>query len=216
LHEVIVSASPERIVHLRDLFRRMWPEALGWTPSAASLQVALGICGVEGWGNWSGEMANSNNFGGLQVPISMQPGGDGVTYVGAPHIDHHYDGTEYTTYFKFFVDGGGHTAEENGAIAFLRTVALRRTMEGAQPPVIAPLRAGSAYDTAEAMHDTGYYEGFPPDPVQTYADGIVKHATTAATALGEPVMVVGGGGKKRFAVALGAGLLVAWTAGWLE
>ena len=208
-----MSASPERIVHLRDLFRRMWPEALGWAPSKASLQVALGICGVEGWGNWSGEMADSNNFGGLHSTDD----GDGMTYVGVLVIegDQHYGGTKYDVRFKYFIDGGGHTAEENGAIAFLRAVALRRTRDGARP-VLAPLRAGSAYDTAEAMHDTGYYEGFPPDPVQTYADGIVRHATTAAEALGEPVLVKVGGNKKKFVVALGAGLLVAWAAGWLE
>jgi len=207
-----VSASPERIVHLRDLFRRVWTEGTGMgAPSKASLQVVLGVSGVEGWGQWSGEMAGSNNFGGLQVPAAMQPGGDGVTYYGVPHVDHHYDGTEYTTYFKFFTDGGGRTAEENGAIAFLRELTRRGGGK-----VSAAIKAGSAYDTAEAMHDSGYYEGFPPDPVQNYADGIVKRATEAASALGEPVMVTGGGGKKKFVLALGAGLLVAWAAGWLE
>src|SRR5512143_3727 len=85
-----MSASAAEIVHLRDLFRRVWPEAIGGTPSRGALQVALGICGVEGWGHWGGEMAGSNNFGGDQTSSEA---GNGVTYYGVPHTDHHYDGT---------------------------------------------------------------------------------------------------------------------------
>lgn len=209
-----MSASPDRIRHLADLFRSVWPEAIGGTPSRGALQVLLGICGNEGWGNWDGDMSGSNNFGGLQVPVSMQPYGDGVTYTAVEHIDHHYDGTEYTTYFKYFIDGAGHTAEENGAIAYLRTVALRKENDGSTP-VLAPLRAGDAYGTAKAMHDTRYYEGFPPDPVQGYADGIVKNATLAADALGEP-LEVGGSNKKKWLLVGAAAIGVAYLAGWLR
>lgn len=205
-----MSAVPERIVQLRDLFRRVWPEAVGGTPSRGALQVALGICGVEGWGNWDDGMWGSNNFGGDQTSSEA---GDGVHYVGVPHVDHHYDGTEYTTYFRYYIDGGGRTAEENGAIDFLRVVALRKQKDGSTP-ALAPLQRGSAADTAKAMHDTGYYEGSPPDPVAGYTDGIVRNAQLAANALGEP-LDVGGNNLKRNVAIVGAALAIAYAMGWL-
>lgn len=205
-----MSANPDRIRHLADLFRRVWPEAIGGSPSRGAIQVALGICGVEGWGNWGGEMAGSNNFGGVQTSTAE---GNGVTYYGAPHGDTHYDGTGYTTYFRFYLDGGGHTAEENGAIDFLRTVANRKNKDGFSPA--AALRSGSAAATAQAMHDVGYYEGFPPDPVALYAAGIVKNATLAADALGEP-LDVGGSDKRKWLLVGSAAVAIAYALGWID
>lgn len=208
-----MSASPDRIRHLAALFRSVWGEAIGGAPSRGALQVALGVCGVEGWGQWSGEMAGSNNFGGDQVPASQGAAGNGVTYYGVEHQDQHLDGTVYTTYFRYYVDGNGRTAEENGAIDFLKVLALRKRRDGSAP-VLAPLRAGDAAATAKAMHDSGYYEGFPPDPVLNYTAGIVKNATLAADALGEP-LDVGGTDKKKIVALVAAGLAVAYAMGWL-
>lgn len=208
-----MSASPDRIRHLAALFRSVWNEAIGGSPSRGALQVALGICGVEGWGNWSGEMAGSNNFGGVQT---SKPEGDGLHYFGALHGDQHYDGTGYTTYFRYYMDGDGHTAEENGAIDFLRAVAHRKNRDGFSPE--AALKSGSAAATAKAMHDVGYYEGFPPDPVAIYTDGIIKNATLAADALGEPLDVGGSvlGDKKKLVVVGVAALAIAYALGWID
>lgn len=205
-----MSASPDRIRHLADLFHSVWGEAIGGVPSRGALQVALGVCGVEGWGNWDGEMAGSNNFGGDQVPASQGAAGNGVTYYGVEHGDQHLNGTVYTTYFRYYTDGGGHTAEENGAIDFLRELSAPR-----RPKTGAALASGNAAATAEAMHSEHYYEGFPPDPIANYTAGIVKNASAAAAALGEP-LDVGGTDKRKWLLVGGAALAIAYAMGWFK
>ncbi len=190
------------IVHVRDLFRSVWSAGTRrGAPSRAELQIALGISAVEGFGHWDGAMAGSNNFGGVQTSSER---GDGIHYFGVKHSDQHLDGTKYVTHFRYYVDGDGRNAEENGAWDFLRQLSAP-----VRPLTGKALRSGSATAVAKAMHDEHYYEGFPPDPVGGYAKGITNHAREIAAALGEPLDVTGKSKKAFIAAAFLAAAVMA-------
>ena len=172
--------SAERTRHLAELFGRVWPHAL----SPAERQMVLAISAVEGMGVWDGEMAGSNNFGGEQCTTGELAGGGGATFRCVPHVDHHADGTEYTTGFRYYLDANGRTADENGAADFLRTLhAPIRPRTGA---VLE--RGGSLHELADAMHRVHYFEGDATggkDPVLGYAKALETRLRQVASELGE-------------------------------
>lgn len=185
--------------------------------------VALGEGGYgNGWKNadvaeggvtYSNRGEGSNNWGAIQCGHSTTPGGD----CGAgcfPNIDHHADGTPYQGCFKVYA------TPEEGAAGFVYVmtdngpgVHNRASVEAALEATDAN-GAVSADAIAQAMHDTGYFEA----SVDSYAQGIARHAAQIAQALGEPLVVlragdVGppatGGGIGVVEVVCGVGLVIA-------
>lgn len=176
--------SAARTRYVAALFRRVAPAPL----SRSALQCLLAISAVEGFGNWDGDMAGANNFGGNQCTVAELNVGGRATFRCVPHVDHHADGTVYTTGFRYYLPGEGRTAEENGALDFQRSLSAPiRPRTGA---VLA--RGGSLYELADAMHSEHYFEGDATggkDPVLGYAGALEKRVIQIAGELGEPPAV---------------------------
>jgi hypothetical protein len=172
-----VSAATTR--HAAELFRRVWTAGTGRALRRASeLQTALAISRHEtGLGHgWGGEMAGSNNFGAVQY------GGPGSTYVSVEHGDTHNDGSSYTSGFRYYVDAAGRTAEENGAIDFLRQISAPR-----RPLVADAIASGaSLLRVAEAMRQKPiYFEGVGANPEISYAKALERNLLDIARDIGE-------------------------------
>lgn len=193
--------SVARTRHVAELFRRVWGAGTGrGAPGRAELQTVLAISRLETSlaVGWSGAMAGSNNFGAVQCGR-----GAGVTYQCVPHGDRHADGTAYTTGFRYYVDAQGRSAEENGAIDFLKQISAP-----ARPLTARALVTNQgAQQVAAAMRRERYYEGDArggKDPVVGYTDAIMRNATIVAQELGEPLAVRRGSRRLLGLAALGA------------
>jgi hypothetical protein len=200
--------SAARTRYVADLFRRVAAAPL----SRAALQSLLAISMVEGFGNWDGDMAGSNNFGGNQCTVRELAAGGGATFHCVAHVDRHADGREYTTGFRYYHAAQGRTAEENGALDFQRCLSAPiRPRTGA---VLAG--GGSLFELADAMHREHYYEGDArggKDPVLGYAKALETRVAQIAGELGEaPAVSLHGSGSSAAPWAL---LLVAAAAAWL-
>lgn len=198
--------SAENTRHLAELFARVADHPL----SRPERQELLAVSAVEGAGNWEGQMAGSNNFGGDQCTSGELAVGGGSTFRCVPHVDHHADGTEYTTGFRYYIDAGGRTAEENGAADF------ERTLEAPVRPRTGAVlrRGGSLYDLADAMHREHYFEGDArggKDPVAGYAKALDARVRQIAPELGEaPAVSLGAASGGSPWLLLILGLAAAW------
>jgi peptidoglycan hydrolase-like protein with peptidoglycan-binding domain len=92
----------------------------------------------KGWGSDPARGAGSNNWGAVQGK------GDAGSF---QHIDHHADGTAYTTAFKRY------GSPEKGAVDMAR-ILLKAN-------VAAALRAGDLEGAVKAQHSNGYFELSP-------------------------------------------------------
>ncbi len=169
------------------LFKRVWGDATGRRgPSVAELQCTLALSRLEtGLGRgWSGAMAGSNNFGAVQCTRHDLDVSPPAHYHCVAHKDHHADGTEYTTGFRHYNATAAHTAEENGALDFLRQ--LCAPIRARTGEVLA--RGGSLLELARAMRAEHYYEGSSEDPeaaAQGYAAGLERNLKEIAADLGQ-------------------------------
>lgn len=159
----------QRIRRIGDLLARFWPELTG-QPSAPpqALELAIAQAGLEssfgaGWidkspgSAWAlahpesppqGDMRGSNNLGARQCGLKDQ-GGASWRCVPYGDTEPQADGSSkpIPADFRFYGDGDGRTAEENGAYYFLRD--LTKTW-----PVLPELVAGDI---------TGYAHRLGPD-----------------------------------------------------
>jgi hypothetical protein len=198
--------SAETTRHAAELFRRVWTIGTGRTLRRASeLQTALAISRHEtGLGRgWSGEMSGSNNFGAVQY------GGPGATYVSVEHGDVHNDGSAYDTGFRYYVDANGRTAEENGAIDFLRQISAPR-----RPSVAKAIVSGaSLLEVAKAMRQEPiYFEGVGANPEIAYARKIERNLLDLARDLGERPAVSFSKGESSKLFWTAAAALCGWAA----
>jgi hypothetical protein len=176
--------SAARTREVAELLRRVAGRPL---PNA-ELQSLLAICAVEGMANWSGDMSGSWNLGSVQCTKAQIAAGGGSTFTCVNHVDHHADGSSYTTGFRYYHDAQGRSAAENGAAGFMSQVyaPIRpRTGELLR-------RGGSLYEIADAMHREHYYEGDArggKDPILGYAQALDTRARQVAAELGQPQAV---------------------------
>ena len=125
-------------------------------------QYALAVARGEGrygkgWGADPALGAGSNNWGAVQ----------GTGDAGAfQHIDHHADGTQYSTNFKRY------STPENGFLDMAHILL--------KPNVTAALNKGNLHDAVFAQHSNGYFE-LAPDK---YLASVVRNYGQLTTNLG--------------------------------
>jgi len=143
--------------------------------SLAELQTAQAIARFEGgYGDgWVGEGVGSHNWGAIQCG-HYAPCEPGCFQNG----DSHADGAKYQGCFRIYPD------DLAGAGALLHQLYRRQGVPEA-------MAAGDATAVAEAMRATGYFEA----PATRYATAIETHAGELSASLGEPHLVVRGGGR---------------------
>jgi len=182
--------TPDRLPELAERLRRLWREGTGRDrPTDRELAHVLAIAWLEtGAGGWwtndpaRGDMTGSRNLGALQCTRHDLDEAPPPSYRCVAHPDHHADGTEYVTGFRYYLDTPEHTAAEWAAIDFLRFLsAPSHPLTGA-----ALARDAGALELAEAMHREKYFEGDATDgkdPVRGYAVKLAERAAQAARVL---------------------------------
>jgi hypothetical protein len=149
----------------------------------------------DGWGSDPSRGAGSNNWGAVQGSPGFQ------------HLDHHEDGTPYTTSFKSYPTPAAGLKD----VAF---EVLRR------PGVRAAAEAGDGAEAIAAMRRGGYFEL----PLEQYQSKAEKKYRAFLAATGEPQLLAfsasapsvpppgeGGGSNFDALVVLGLGLAAAWV-----
>lgn len=167
--------SPESDQQARGVLRAAFAERGSSAPSLPELQAAQAIGRFEGgYGKgWGQAGAGSHNWGAVQCG-HLAPCGPGCFEYG----DSHADGTGYRGCFRRY------DSAVAGAGGLLHELYRRNG-------VSAALRQGDATAIASAMRKTGYFEA----PVSRYAKAIELHASALSASLGEPHVVVRGGGR---------------------
>lgn len=147
----------------------------GQTPTLAELQAAQAVARFEGGygGGWKDDGIGSHNWGAIQCGHTA-PCEPGCFEYG----DSHADGSGYRGCFRIY------DSDVAGAAALLHELYRRADVPEA-------MVAGDATRVAEAMRATGYFEA----PASSYAAAVEAHAGAIAEALGEPHLVVRGGGR---------------------
>lgn len=180
---------PSRYASDRAILVQAFQLEHGRKPTRNEAQVIQSIAEHEtnfgrGWGTDPEKGAGSNNVGAMQG----QP--------GFRHIDHHADGTEYTTWFRSYptlVDGCRH---------------LIRWVTTWHPTVWRYIKVGNYAATAREMRRAGYYEA----PEKSYYAAMLKAGTKIASELQEPLASNTLGGLVISSLGIGAALLAAkWT-----
>ncbi len=167
--------SPESDRQARGVLRAAFAQRGMAAPSLPELQAAQAIGRFEGgYGKgWGQAGAGSHNWGAVQCG-HLAPCGAGCFEYG----DSHADGTGYRGCFKRYDSGVA------GAADLLHELYRRDGVPDA-------LRAGDASRIASAMRKSGYFEA----RADRYAKAIELHASALSVSLGEPHVVVRGGGK---------------------
>jgi len=185
----------------RRVLAAVWAPTLDTQPTTAELQAVAAIsCGEgvygrgryrllsiepgESYGKIISTVNDSNNWGAVQTrdqsPESSFLATDSSPKLKKPANPKGY----YNIRFK------RHATPEIGAASYLRTL-----LTGQRATVRAAIRTGSAVAIAEAMHATGYFEGFEatvPERIRGYASRIAANAKEIASALNEPLMITMG------------------------
>lgn len=173
------AGDPGRAARIRaaaDLFDRVWTAASGKPgpmPLPAKL-LALAQAAAEGTGfgqGWDGDMAGSWNFGSYQAGQAQ----GGTTWRRVDHKDSRPDpkggpNLEYTTAFRYYTDGDGHTAAENGALDFLRSITVKPF------PALDALTLGDLLRYCRKQYGNHYFEGFNLSPagLAAYAPSVAR------------------------------------------
>lgn len=113
------------------------------------IQYAVTVArGEGGYGNsWTGDGVGSNNWG------AVQGSGDAGSF---QHIDHHADGSQYTTAFKKY------STPQAGFTDMYRILFNGGTKGAAGATAIkAALKKGNLHDAVYAQHNNGYFELAP-------------------------------------------------------
>jgi hypothetical protein len=194
--------TPERAERIRGIaanLSRYWPELSGKSGAMPpqALELALAQAGLESsWGaGWTdktasgaGDMRGSNNYGGRHC--GAQGAGAAWRCVEYDDTKPNDDGTStpFKVTMRFFVDGEGRSAAENGAYYFLKDLTH-------QWPVTAELESGSVKAYAhrlgpdKANGGLYYYGGFGKNFAEreaNYAKAITRFLPEVAAALGHP------------------------------
>jgi len=161
-----MSGEEGRIPAVAERLVRLWPEATGDSgpmPRGA-LRLALSQAWLEsrvaeagGEGGWKGAMVGSGNLGAIQCARNAAGEGfDCVTY-----SDKHSDGTPYSITFRYYKEGGGHSAGDNAALDFLRHIATPKKLlrDPSKPQSFESLKTGDPRAFAESLYNQRYYEG---------------------------------------------------------
>ena len=165
-----------RIKAAADLFEKVWAAASGKPgpmPLPAKL-LALAQAAAEGTGfgqGWDGEMRGSWNFGSYQAG-SYQAG---ATWRRVDHRDSRPDpaggpNKEYITPFRYYTDGEGRSAAENGALDFLRSITVKPF------PALDALTLGDVLRYCRTQYGNHYFEGFnlSPSGHAAYAPSVAR------------------------------------------
>jgi hypothetical protein len=182
--------TPDRLPEVAARLRKLWREGTGREgPTDRELAHVLAIAWLEtGAGGWwasdaRGDMRESRNLGAIQCTRHDLAAAPPPHYRCVTHADHHADGTEYVTGFRYYLDTAEHTAAEWAAVDFLRFLsAPSHPLTGA-----ALARGAGALELADAMHREKYFEGdatHGKDPVRGYALKIAERAAQAGRVLG--------------------------------
>jgi len=156
-----------------------------------TLSVARGE-GLYGKGWGTGPGAGSNNWGAVQGT------GDAGSF---QHIDHHADGTAYTTAFKKY-------SSPQAGFLDMAHILLK-------PNVIAALDKGNLHDAVYAQHDNRYFE-LAPDKYLSAVENNYAQLTANLSwkkVLAAAGVAVGVGGAAVAGVALLAGAAWWWFKG---
>ena len=181
----------------RATLAAVWPTVLGETPSALELQAVQAVSRGEGLygratykllsipdGALIATVNDSNNWGAVQAGHPpCDPASSFVATDSSPRLQNAENPKGY-----YNICFRRHATPEEGAANYLRTLLVHH----GRSVVRTAVRTGSAQAIAQAMHDTGYYEGFGPtvfDRIKRYADGIFKNAGDIAANLKEPRLV---------------------------
>ncbi len=152
-------------------------KSMGLEPTARRVQAVMAVGRFEGrYGSAFG--TDVNNWGAMQASHGP-PCGDGSVEVK----DHHANGTPYQwCYTRWSTPVDGATA-------------LAKRLLG-RPGILQAVDTGSAYDMAEAMYKTGYYEGrgTPEQAILGYAKTIHSQIVEIAKNTGEPYALSGAAG----------------------
>jgi hypothetical protein len=192
------AARAERIRGIAVNLTRYWPELSGKSGAMPpqALELALAQAGLEStWGaGWSdktasgaGDMRGSNNYGARQCG-SHDTGGASWHCVPYGDTTPNADGTStpIAASFRYYQDGEGRSAAENGAYYFLKDLTH-------QWPVTAELESGSVKAYAhrlgpdKANGGLYYYGGFGKNFAEreaNYAKAITRFLPEVAAALG--------------------------------
>lgn len=170
------AARAARIKVAADLFDRVWTAATGKAgpmPLPAKI-LALAQAAAEGTGfgqGWDGEMGGSWNFGSYQAGSAQ----GGATWRRVDHRDSRPapgggPNIEYTTPFRYYTDGEGRTAAENGALDFLRSITVKPF------PALDALVLGDLLRYARTQYGNHYFEGFnlSPEGLAAYAPSVTR------------------------------------------
>lgn len=190
------------------LFVAGWRRKFGRDPTNAELESLLCVSKFDGsYGSWPEDSAmwGSKNLGAIQcrrngADCSEANPGDSCAplltweWVGGERIDQTECFRTYATW-------------DEAADDFIREMTAPK-----RPKTGAALRSGSFTTLTEAMREEHYFTA----PADKYAKALAGMEVEVARALGRPPSVTIGTDKKKIAIALGAALVVAWAAGWLE
>lgn len=156
---------------------------IGRLPTRNEAQIIQSVGEHEtNWGQgWKeGEGLGSNNVGAVQGSPGFE------------HIDHHADGSQYTTTFR------SYPSLLEGAKDLVRLLTIKR------PAAWSRIRAGDYRGAAYAMRASGYFEA----PAESYYQAILKAGQKIATDLNEPLA----SNKTAGVIFAGAGLGAAYAA----
>lgn len=182
----------------RDVVRQAFAARELPAPTMAELQGVQAIGRFEGMYG-SGIKGATNNWGAVHCN-AVPPCPEDC----APGKDSHPDGQKYAICFRVYADPVA------GAADMLRELYRRKGVPEA-------MKAGDALAVAHAMHKARYFEA----PPKLYAQAIERNAAKIAKSLGEPHVMVRGGGKVQppadddggggaLLLWLGLGTVVAW------
>lgn len=120
-------------------------------PNEPEAQIQYGVTvarGEGGYGNaWTGDGVGSNNWGAVQ----------GIGDAGSfQHIDHHADGSQYTTAFKKY-------STPQAGFADMYRILFNGGIKGAAgaKAIKDALKKGNLHDAVYAQHNNGYFELAP-------------------------------------------------------
>jgi len=164
-----------------EVLKSAWPDTGLPEPSDAELHAAMCVARLEtqyGEG-WKSVMVGSNNWGAIQAGKPPARPGYSRLYQDT-HPNEKGTSTIYHICFREY------PTPEEGAADFLRVLYVRR------PKVLAAAGEASIQAVAEAMHESGYYEGFGAtieSRIANYANALWRNYQTILKRTGwQPVL----------------------------